>query len=76
MCFQNLNCELQDKKAPYIDLLEDGLCVAGGGCGYAAKSCDEIGRIAASLALTGTWDSDLDREMFRAKFKSPPGSHE
>ena len=26
-----------------------GLVVAGGGCGYAAKSCDEIGRIASTL---------------------------
>ena len=50
-------------------MLESGLCVACGGCGYAAKSCDEIGRIAANLLLTGTWDTHLEREMFRVKFK-------
>ena len=59
----------KDKAAPYIDRLVEGLYVASGGCGYAAKSCDEIGNIAAGLALTGTWPSDTDRELFRVKFK-------
>ena len=59
----------RDKAAPYIDQVVEGLYVACGGCGYAAKSCDEIGNIAAGLALTGEWLSDIDRELFRVKFK-------
>ena len=59
----------RDKAAPYIDQVVEGLTVASGGCGYAAKSSDEIGNIAASLALTGRWTSDIDRELFRVKFK-------
>ena len=59
----------RDKAAPYTDRLVEGLYVACGGCGYAAKSCDEIGNIAAGLALTGRWLSDIDRELFRVKFK-------
>ena len=31
----------------YIDTVAPGLGVALGGCGYAAKSSDEVGRIAA-----------------------------
>ena len=59
----------RDKAAPYIDQIVEGLTVACGGCGYAAKSCDEIGNIAASLAATGQWVSDIERELFRVKFK-------
>ena len=36
---------------------------------YAAKSCDEIGRIAAVLAVTGDWDSDIAREVMRIKWR-------
>ena len=32
---------------PYIDMVTPEMGVAIGGCGYAAKSSDEIGRIAA-----------------------------
>ena len=60
---------LQDKTAPYIDRLQAGLWLAAGGCGYAAKSCDEIGNLAGNLVLTGAWESHLDRELFRVKFK-------
>ncbi len=31
----------------YVDMVTPGLGVALGGCGYAAKSSDEIGRMAA-----------------------------
>ena len=47
------------KEAPYIDEVVPGLFVAAGGCGFAAKSCDEIGRVAASLAVQGIWDSKV-----------------
>ena len=39
----------------YIGTLEPGLAVAVGGNGLAAKSSDEIGRLAARAALLG-WD--------------------
>ena len=34
---------------PYLDWLNDRTAVAVGGCGQAAKSSDEIGRLAARL---------------------------
>jgi len=40
-----------------------GVVVATGCSGAAAKSCDEIGRIAAVLAVHGEWDSSLDRGL-------------
>ena len=46
-----------------------GLVIAGAGCGHGAQSCDEIGRLAAVLGLTGAWDSDLEQEKFRVRFK-------
>ena len=44
---------------PYIGDLGDGICVAAGGCGGAAKSSDEIGRIAAETLL-GRPDNRFD----------------
>jgi glycine/D-amino acid oxidase-like deaminating enzyme len=37
--------------------------VATGCSGAAAKSCDEIGRLAAVLCVHGEWDTPLDREL-------------
>ncbi len=54
---------------PYIDALDDGrVTLATGGNGYAAKSSDEIGRLAALLCATGDWQSDMPRDGFRAVF--------
>lgn len=54
---------------PYIDNLEDGrVFLATAGNGYAAKSSDEIGRIGAMLCATGQWQSDLNRDDFRAVY--------
>ena len=54
---------------PYVDLLAEGrICVAVGGNGKAAKSSDEIGRLAAGLLLAGEWCDDLPAEAFRAHF--------
>ena len=44
--------------------------MAGGGCGYAAKSCDEIGRIASKLVTQNQWTSDLPQTDFKIKWKS------
>ena len=38
--------------------LGSGLVVAAGGCGHAAKGCDEIGRVAMVLALEERWVVD------------------
>ena len=59
---------------PYIDLIEDGrIGVALGGNGRAAKSSDEIGRIAADLLLAGAWtESEYPQEEFRLRFADEP----
>lgn len=51
---------------PYIDMLHAQLGVAIGGNGYAAKSSDEIGRLAAIMVL-GKWDSEIARDVFRLR---------
>jgi sarcosine oxidase len=54
---------------PYIDRLEvDQGFVVAGGCGAGAKSCDEIGRIAARLVEAGAWSYDLPAETFAARW--------
>ena len=42
----------------------EGLVVACGGCGNGAMGSDEIGRVAACLAVEGRWDSPGQRESF------------
>jgi sarcosine oxidase len=54
---------------PYVDQIDDGCFVATGGCGSAAKSSNEIGRLAARLALTGVWDDDLSAADFAHRCK-------
>ena len=44
----------------------DGVTVAAGCCGEGAATCDEIGRLAAYLAINQIWDSRVPREMFKA----------
>jgi glycine/D-amino acid oxidase-like deaminating enzyme len=54
---------------PYVDLTAEGrLCIAVGGNGKAAKSSDEIGRLAAALLLAGEWRDDLPASAFCAEF--------
>ena len=49
---------------PVIAEASPGRVVVATGCsGAAAKSCDEIGRIAAVLAVHGEWDTPLDRGL-------------
>jgi glycine/D-amino acid oxidase-like deaminating enzyme len=53
-------------KLPYVEIVEPGLVMAVGTNGYAAKSADAIGSLAAGLVLDGCWtDADLDEESFR-----------
>jgi sarcosine oxidase len=50
---------------PYIGQAAPNLYVVTGGCGAAAKSSDEIGRIGALLAAhNGAWSYDLPPELF------------
>ncbi|MFN8524403.1 MAG: FAD-binding oxidoreductase [Chloroflexota bacterium] len=57
---------------PYVDEVVIGrLYVAVGGNGKAAKSSDEIGRLAGALALTGTWSDDLPRDVFKVRYLEP-----
>ena len=58
------------KLAPFIGEIRPGLVLTAGGCGYAAKSSDEIGRLAAVLSINGEWDSELPQKDFQIKFIS------
>jgi len=51
---------------PTVDHVGPGAVLAAGGNGYAAKSADAIGALAATLLLEGSWtDPVLDPEPFR-----------
>lgn len=51
---------------PYVQALAPGLVVAVGGNGYAAKSANAIGALAADLLVAGSWvDGELDEAAFR-----------
>ncbi len=54
---------------PYIDALDAGrIYVTTGGNGYAAKSSDAIGRLGAMLCASGEWQSQYQRDDFRAVY--------
>lgn len=50
---------------PYIDMVHEDLGVAIGGNGHAAKSADEIGRIAACMMLKIDPGNDVNMGVFR-----------
>lgn len=62
---------------PYIDVVDSEspdsgrIFVVAGGCGSAAKSSNELGRIAASLVQYGVWAYDVDHSHFQASFTQP-----
>ena len=49
---------------PYIGWVEEGVAVALGGCGSAAKSSDELGRLASTLFLPDGWNDSLPASAF------------
>ncbi|HEY7627244.1 MAG TPA: FAD-dependent oxidoreductase [Ilumatobacteraceae bacterium] len=52
-------------KLPYLEIVEQGCVMAVGGNGYAAKSADAIGAVAARLVIDGAWtDVELDAAAF------------
>jgi glycine/D-amino acid oxidase-like deaminating enzyme len=53
-------------KLPYLEIVDSGLVMAVGTNGYAAKSADAIGALAAGLVVEGKWtDPDLDEQSFK-----------
>jgi glycine/D-amino acid oxidase-like deaminating enzyme len=53
-------------KLPYLEIVDPGLVMAVGTNGYAAKSADAIGALAAGLVCDGKWtDPDLDEQSFK-----------
>ena len=58
-------------KLPYIDKVHDQLGVAICGNGHAAKSSDEIGRLAVDM-MTRRWSSDIPRDVFKLRL----GTHD
>lgn len=55
---------------PYIDMIHSQLGVAIGGNGFAAKSSDEIGRIATMMVLKDVWDTKIAREDVKLRVKN------
>ena len=69
--FRGDYCVVTETKTdrPYIDKVHAQLGVAIGGNGYAAKSSDEIGRIAVSM-MTDGWSSDIPKQTFRLHIRN------
>ena len=57
---------------PYIGQVEERVFVAAGGCGAAAKSCDEFGRLAA-LSIRGEQDDSYGDDAFPVVFRGEEG---
>ncbi|GFR12168.1 peroxisomal sarcosine oxidase [Trichonephila clavata] len=51
-------------RLPYIDRITPTVAVAAVGNGLGATICDEVGRLAACLSVTGQWDSELPKSLF------------
>jgi sarcosine oxidase len=64
------SCLIADtaSRYPYIDMLDDHIGIVVGGNGKAAKSSDEIGRLAAGMMHTQAWSSSLPQAAFAAEF--------
>ena len=54
---------------PYLGFVDDGVAVAVGGNGSAAKSSDELGRLAASLFLDDGWTDSIDQNLFEPQLR-------
>jgi sarcosine oxidase len=53
---------------PYVGWVDDGLAVVRGGNGAAAKSSDEVGRLASTLFGPSGWDRSYDPDAFAPRF--------
>ncbi|GFY59235.1 peroxisomal sarcosine oxidase [Trichonephila inaurata madagascariensis] len=56
-------------RLPYIDRITPTVAVAAVGNGLGATICDEVGRLAACLSVTGKWDSELPKSLFEIIFE-------
>ena len=65
-----MTCNTPGKRAPFIDRVAKGVYLATGGCGEGAATCEEIGRIAATLAVEDFWDSEIDPNVCAAKLRN------
>tara|TARA_B100000700_G_scaffold241756_1_gene269182 strand:+ start:7338 stop:8552 length:1215 start_codon:yes stop_codon:yes gene_type:complete len=54
---------------PFIDRLGDRTVCSIGGNGYAAKCAPALGELAAGLLLGWDWSTEIDRELFVARFE-------
>jgi sarcosine oxidase len=60
-----------EPELPFIGFVDDRVIVAVGASGAGAKSSDELGRLAATLASSIGWnDPTLDSELFRPRFRT------
>ena len=58
-----------DSHYTYIDMLDERVGIVAGGNGKAAKSSDEIGRLAAGMISTQRWESSLPQDIFAARIE-------
>lgn len=49
---------------PYVDQVSPTVTIAVAGCGWGVTCGEEIGRLAANLSLTGSWDSEVPKTLF------------
>ena len=64
-----MGSEMCIRDSPYVGWVEDGLAVALGGCGSAAKSSDELGRLASTLFESEHWTDPLPSTAFEPVFQ-------
>ncbi len=58
-----------DHEYPYIGQIDEQTYLVTGGCGAAAKSSDEIGRVGAMLVKNeGEWRYDIPADLFQIRY--------
>lgn len=58
-------------RLPFIDMATPSIGVVIGGNGYAAKSCDQLGKLGVDMVLGNEWSPEYHRDMLRCKWKVP-----
>ena len=58
---------------PYVDQVTPTVTIAVFGNGCSSSMAEEIGRIAAVLSLSGSWDSEIPRALFEMVLKEKSG---
>ncbi|XP_071040633.1 putative sarcosine oxidase [Parasteatoda tepidariorum] len=67
----NVPCVTADSPTgfPYIDRLTPTVTVAAIGNSRGAAMCEEVGRLAAHLSVTGKWDSKISKSLFEVIYE-------